>query len=87
MAERFSDNIYDGKTDDELCDNNPEILHDLLLQFKKIIHPKNMRIFVVVGYDPEFHREKVSITEMIHDLKEQVKGEDFLDSVIYEIME
>lgn len=74
MAEKVSNDIFKEKTDEELCDTNLDILHELLLQLVKIIQPENMRIFVVVGYDPEFQTEKFSIGEMIDNLKSQVRG-------------
>lgn len=87
VAEKNSDDTLKEKTDEELCDNNLNILHNLLLHFIENVQPKSMRVFVVVGYDPEFQNEKFRIDEMIDDLKRQVKEDGSLDSVIYEIIE
>ena len=85
--ELFSQDNHSNENFQKLCNLNLNIFQDLFINFIKIIQPKSIRVFVVVGYSPEFSIENFTVEEMIADLKEQVPEKTMLDPVIYEIME
>lgn len=83
--ELFPPDDYDRKTLQKLCNKNLEIFQDLFVKFLEVICLKCVRVFVVVGYSPEFSVEQFTVQEMIDDLKGQVPDRIMLDPVIYEI--
>ena len=83
----FPQGDLDGQNLRSFCNINLDIFQDLFVKFKEIIRPRNMRVFVVVGYSPEFSIERFTIKEMVEDLKEQVPDRTMLDPVIYEILD
>ncbi len=89
---------YDNYSEDELfpngedrtmfekiCFDNLQTLNKGIIKLRDILQPKNLRIFVTVGYDDNFKILKCSQNAMIEDIGKQVITSFNLESKIYEL--
>lgn len=88
--EKYSDSELFPNGDDrtafnEICESNIRVLKQALEKIIEIMQMKNIRLFVVDGYDNSFTTLCCSLDNMFDDILKQVKTSFSLKSTIYEI--
>lgn len=71
---------------EKICLDNLQPLNKGIKKLRDILQPKNLRIFVTMGYDNNFRIIKCSQESMIEDIGKQVITSFNLESKIYELI-